>query len=92
MTTAKLMEKVEIFKLLGSKIRLQILIGLKPDGCNVKLMQKNLGLPQSTISQHLKMLKMSGIVQAVRKGNTVCYRVIDPLALKIVNMIKNEEL
>jgi DNA-binding transcriptional ArsR family regulator len=92
MNNARFDKQVEIFKLLGSPIRLKILTGLKSNGCNVKTMQANLGISQSTISQHLKVLKMSGIVKSGRKGNTICYQIIDPLAAKIINMIKTEVL
>ncbi|MBU1043585.1 MAG: metalloregulator ArsR/SmtB family transcription factor [Candidatus Omnitrophica bacterium] len=88
----KFNQNVELFKLLGSPVRLKILVGLKENGCNVKTMQENIGVSQSTISQHLKVLKMARIVQSIRKGNNICYKVIDPIAIKIINMIKANAL
>ena len=46
---------------------------LKKDGCNVSKIQRNLDLPQSTISQHLRVLKNAGIVTSQRNGTKVCY-------------------
>ena len=48
---------------------------LKVDGCNVSEIQNNMGLPQSTISHHLLILKNAGILSSHRKGTTVCYSI-----------------
>ena len=87
-----LLKKAEIFKVLGSPVRIQILCGLKTEGCNVKAIQENLGLSQSIISQHLKIMKMAGLVSCRRKGTTICYRVADPHAKRIVEMILNDKI
>lgn len=46
---------------------------LEADGCNVSKIQDSLGLPQSTISHHLLILKNAGILSSRREGTTVCY-------------------
>lgn len=52
---------------------MEIIMRLKADGCNVSMIQNSMGLPQSTISHHLLILKNAGILSSHRKGTTVCY-------------------
>lgn len=68
-------EKSEILKAIAHPTRMEIVVRLKKDGCNVSEIQKNLGLPQSTISQHLKILKNAGVISSIRDGTKVCYKV-----------------
>ncbi len=60
---------------------------LEADGCNVSKIQKNLGLPQSTISQHLRVLKNAGIVTSRREGTKVCYTVEMKGVIEIVKLL-----
>jgi ArsR family transcriptional regulator len=78
----------EMLKALAHPARLKIVGGLMKDECNVGDIQKNLGLPQSTISQHLRTLKNAGIIQGRREGTRTCYQVIDTRAKRIVRMIE----
>jgi len=80
----------EILKALGHPVRLQIVAGLIKDECNVSQIQKILRLPQSTISQHLKILKSAGIIEGRREGTKTCYRVIDVRVRMIVEIIKRK--
>jgi ArsR family transcriptional regulator len=82
-------EKVsETLKALAHPARLKMVAGLLRDECNVTKIQKVLGLPQSTISQHLKVLKSAGIIKGRREGTKTCYRVIDGQARKILEVTK----
>lgn len=49
-------------------------------------LSKEVGLAQATVSQHLKVLKETGIIQGAIEGNAVCY-CIDP---KVVRALKRE--
>ncbi len=83
------MEEIsEIFKSLGHPDRLKIIDGLIRNECNVGEIQKKLCLPQSTISQHLKILKNKKIIKERKKGNQRCYRVIDRRVVKILKILK----
>lgn len=77
-----------ILKALSHPARIEIIDRLKRNGCNVSEVQKNLGLPQSTISQHLKILKNAGIIKSKRKGTKVCYEVEIGEARRIIKMLK----
>lgn len=64
----------ELLKLLAHPVRLCIVHGLwKHGGCNVSHMQECLGIPQSTISQHLAKLRAAGILSGRRKGLEIYY-------------------
>ena len=79
----------EMLKALGHPARLQIVEGLIKDECNVSQIQKSLGLPQSTISQHLRILKNAGIIKGRREGTKVCYRVAYEWVKEIIKIIEN---
>ena len=84
-------EKVsEILKALAHPARLKMVVGLLKDECNVTQIQKVLRLPQSTISQHLRILKNADIIKGRREGTKTCYRVIDVRVRKIVEIIKRK--
>jgi len=84
-------EKIsENLKALAHPARLKIVFGLLKDECNVAQIQKVLRLPQSTISQHLRILKNAGIIKGRREGNKTCYRVIDVRVRKIIEIIKRK--
>ena len=51
----------ELLKAIAHPARMEIIARLKVDGCNVSEIQRNLGLPQSTVSQHLKELYNAGL-------------------------------
>lgn len=66
-------EQCRILKAIAHPDRIEIILGLREDGCNVTEIQTRLGLPQSTISHHLIMLKNLGILKSRRMGTMVCY-------------------
>ena len=84
-------EKIsETLKALAHPARLKMVAGLLKDECNVAQIQKVLGLPQSTISQHLRILKNADIIKGRKEGTKICYRVIDVQVRKIVEIIKRK--
>ncbi len=60
---------------------------LKEDGCNVSEIQARMGLPQSTISHHLLILKNAGILSSRRQGTTVCYSIEIEEIRKILDIL-----
>jgi len=80
----------EVFKALAHPARLKIVTGLLKDECNVAQIQKVLRLPQSTISQHLRILKNAGIIKGRREGAKTCYRVINARVRKTVEIIRRK--
>ena len=88
--TKKFEQLSEILKALAHPARLQIVAGLLKDECNVSQVQQSLGLPQSTISQHLRVLRNAGIIKGRREGTKRCYRVIDTRVRGIIKMMAKE--
>ena len=78
----------ELLKAIAHPVRMEMIVRLKADGCNVTEIQKNLGLPQSTISQHLKILKNAGVLSSRREGTKVCYTVERKEVLEIIRMLR----
>lgn len=80
----------ETLKVLGHPVRLKMLAGILRDECNVAQIQMKLGLPQSTISQHLSTLRNKGIIKGRREGTKRCYKVVDEMAIKILKLIADK--
>jgi len=74
-------------KALGHPVRLQIVAGLSMKECNVTKICEGLNLPQATISRHLSLLRNLGIVEGVRKGQQICYSLVDDKVAKIIKII-----
>jgi ArsR family transcriptional regulator len=65
-----------------------IIKGLLEEGeNNVSFMQSCLDVPQSTLSQHLGKLRAFGIIEGLRKGTEIYYRVTNEEAIKIVKAL-----
>lgn len=78
----------EMLKVLAHPMRLCILRGLVfVGGCNVTGMQEHLQIPQSTISQHLAKLRTAGLIEGVRDGVEVHYRIVSEEAERIVRCL-----
>ena len=80
----------EMLKALAHPVRLKIIAGLLKNECNVSQIQLALRLPQSTISQHLKVLRNVGIIKGRREGTKVCYKVIVKWVEVIIRIIDKE--
>ncbi|MGE5654173.1 MAG: ArsR/SmtB family transcription factor [Bacillota bacterium] len=78
-------QKAEKLKALAHPVRLCIVRGLMQSGsCNVTYMQGCLNLPQSTISQHLAKLRAARLIEGVRNGLEVYYRVVDEDVIRLI--------
>lgn len=80
-------EAAALLKALGHPARLCIVHGLLEGPCNVGTIKDCLGLPQATISQHLAVLRGAGIVEGVRRGTEVQYRVKEDRVRRLVRML-----
>ncbi|WP_322906203.1 metalloregulator ArsR/SmtB family transcription factor [Paenibacillus campi] len=85
-------EPANLLKALSHPVRLCIVRGLmrKPK-CNVSFMQDCLGMPQSTVSQHLQKLRSAGIVTTERNGLEVNYILANERIAHIVTILLGEE-
>ena len=64
----------QIAKALGHPIRMQIVRLLRErETCVCGPIVDQLGMAQSTVSQHLKVLKDAGVIQGTISGRTTCF-------------------
>lgn len=65
---------VAMFKALGNPVRFEIMkFLLTHPGCITGDIVDEVGLAQSTVSQHLKVLKEAGWIKGVIQGPSTCY-------------------
>lgn len=71
------MDIAEIFKALGDATRLKILKLIEATGNNlcVGIIARKLNVSQPAVSQHLKILRNAGLVEANRQGFYVHYKI-----------------
>ncbi|MCK8060065.1 MULTISPECIES: metalloregulator ArsR/SmtB family transcription factor [unclassified Fusibacter] len=73
-----LTHKADVLKAIAHPARLCIISCLmRSEECNVSALQKELNLPQSTISQHMAKLKSQGVIEGERHGVEVVYHIVD---------------
>ncbi len=66
-------ESAELFKVLSVDKRIEIIELLKKEALSVNVLAKALGITQSAISQHLRVLKAAGLVKDERQGYWIYY-------------------
>lgn len=75
-------------KAIAHPVRLRMVEGLMKNECNVSKITGALGLPQSTVSQHLAILKSRGIIEVRKEGVRSCYRVVDPQVKELLRVLR----
>lgn len=83
----------QLSKALGHPARLAILELVKDDSiCNCGDIAKKLPLAQSTISQHIKILKDANLIEGKVKGIKICYEIstesLNELKINLGDFIK----
>jgi len=63
----------ELFKILSVDKRIEIIELLKKEPMSVNALAEALGITQSAVSQHLRVLKGAGLVEADRQGYWIYY-------------------
>jgi ArsR family transcriptional regulator len=83
-----LQRKALLLKTLGHPVRLRIAGGLAGGCACVKEIWECLGLPQAVVSQHLKVMKESGILDSRRDGARVCYSLKEEMLAELVRVLE----
>jgi len=80
--------QASLLRTLASAPRLRIInrLGIEPRG--VSTLAHDLGLTQAGTSQHLAAMRSAGIVEAVRDGRTVRYRLCDREILSACTLMR----
>jgi len=87
--------KAAFFKALAHPVRIRILEVLVRQQRSVQQLQAALALEQPIVSQHLRVLRTSQIVEGRKRGANVHYAVRDPLVgelLKVARRIFDRQL
>ncbi len=77
----------KILKALAHPKRLEILFLLKAKELNVSELIEKIKISQSSLSQHLGVLRLSGIVKTRKKAQLVYYSVANDKVLKILSLL-----
>ncbi len=81
-------EEARLFAVLSDPARLEILGALaRKKGC-VSELQIKTGRSQPNISQHLRVLRDSGLVETKKDGRRVCYSVCKPEVKRLLELAK----
>lgn len=78
------------FRVLGHPVRIKLLEDLMKKECCVGEIQEGLSVSQPNASQHLKILKEAGIIEARREKNKICYRIVDKAVVQAFKILKKE--
>lgn len=80
-------EKALLLRTLGHPVRLKIVAGLAGKCACVKEIWECLRMPQAIVSQHLKVMKKNGILDARRDGVRVCYSLKNEMMAELVTVL-----
>lgn len=67
------MKEADLFKILSVDKRIEIIELLKKKPMSVNVLAEALGITQSAVSQHLRVLKSNGFVKDERQGYWIYY-------------------
>jgi len=79
---------VRIFKAVAHPLRLRIVARLCEGAEHVTAMAEALEQPQSIVSQQLRILRMSGLVEASRQNGLQVYRLAEPRLVDLLRCVQ----
>lgn len=82
-----LKKNAEMLRAMGHPARLCVLARLYHSSHNVREMQECLRLPQSTVSQHLFVLRSAGLVSCTKKGTESYYELANPAVRRVLQVL-----
>jgi ArsR family transcriptional regulator len=74
---------------LSDPTRIFILYALNESPLNVTELTNELGVPQPTISRHLKVLRERGLVIAERQGTVITYHLTDQRVIQAMDLLRS---
>lgn len=82
-------KNANIYKILANSKRLEVLNILKTGETGVEELLKITGLSKANLSQHLALLRHSGLVQTRREGLNIFYTIVDPRIVEPCKILHN---
>jgi DNA-binding transcriptional ArsR family regulator len=86
---AHLAEAAQLLKALGNEQRLHILCNLLEGPLSVGELNQRLELSQSALSQHLALLRESGLVDTRREAQTIYYSLPDGPVIRVMALLQD---
>jgi DNA-binding transcriptional ArsR family regulator len=80
--------QAEFCKGMAHPKRIQILNILKQGERSVNELVELTGIPQANLSQHLGVLRQSGLLETRHVGSKVCYRIADVRIVEACNLVR----
>ncbi len=74
---------------LSDPSRIFILYALNENPLNVTELTNELGVPQPTISRHLKVLRERGLVFTERQGTVIIYHLADKRVIQAMDLLRS---
>ena len=74
----------ELLRALAAPVRIAIVLRLQQSPCCVYELVGDLGVTQPLVSQHLRVLKSTGVARCDRHGREVVYELVDQHLAQIV--------
>jgi len=87
-SSERLEKAARCLRTLAHPLRLQIINLLSQRERAVQELEKELGVSQSSISQHLNLLKDKEIVASRRVAQQVFYRLYDPRFMELISLTR----
>ena len=81
-------DAAEMLKVMGHPMRIRIAQCLEPGPKNVGEISQAIGQAQAATSQHLKAMRVRGLLDARRDGSCVYYSIARPEVYKIIHCIR----
>lgn len=76
-----------VLKAMAHPLRLEILCGVRVAPCTQTYMAEILKVPQSTIAQHLRVLRSIGLVRSERQGLEVKFSLADERTVPVLELL-----
>ena len=73
---------------LNHPLRMKILYLLNEKSLNVGDLTAEVGVPQSSVSRHLRVLRERGLVRAERQGTTIWYALAEPELAAVIDILR----
>ncbi|HSH40978.1 MAG TPA: metalloregulator ArsR/SmtB family transcription factor [Arenicellales bacterium] len=80
-------EAAQLLKAMANEYRLQILCHLAEGEASVGELNEYIDLSQSSLSQHLAVLREYGVVETRRQSQTIYYRLADGPAMRVMQSL-----
>lgn len=78
----------DMCKVFSHPTRLRILNTLRREELSVSDLVDRLGIPLGSVSQHLNIMKQKRVLDSLKRGNTVRYRLANPKMLRAFDLIR----